>query len=72
MQNHDSQDLIFGSKSAVGYVLIGSGDHEAQHLHLTSLVVSEYAAVQALIRMTVAVLVLQSAIKLFAVESLTI
>jgi hypothetical protein len=57
---------------AVGYVLIGSRGQEAQHLHLTFLVVSEYAAVQALMRITVAVLVIQSAIELFAVETLSI
>lgn len=61
-----------GLERAVGYVLIGSRGQEAQHLHLTFLVVSEYAAVQALMRIIVAVLVIQSAIKLFAVEWLSI
>ena len=61
-----------GLERAVGYGLVGSRGREAQHLHLTFLVVSEYAAAQALMRMTVAVLVIRNAIKLFEVESFSL
>jgi hypothetical protein len=52
-----------------GYILIGSRGQGAPHLHITPLVVPEYAAPQALMRMTVAIAVLQNAFKLFRVET---